>query len=110
MLPSKTCPAKTTAIPNLWRSFGLKPKFWRADASSQFGGIYETSGAYTLAIASPGILAPYPLDAFQSSHHFPLILSYSVVTFHGRRPLSFLRRLELAGASPKAPPLHHLFR
>lgn len=34
-LPSKMCPTKIMAIPNLWHLIGLKPKVWQAKSSSQ---------------------------------------------------------------------------
>ena len=105
LMLSKIRLAKPTAVPKLWRSFGLKPKNWRAEPSSQIGGGHETSIANTLAaftaLLLPSLFCSITLPPAQQP---PLPTNSLLLHRHFSRPPPLIS--SVACASPEAPPVH----
>ena len=98
-------PAKSMAVPNLWRSFGLKSKNWCTEPSSRIGGGHETSSANILA-AFTALLLPslFYSTTLPSTQQPPLPSNPLLLRRHFSRPPPLIS--SVACASPEPPPVH----
>ena len=103
-----SCPPLIQLEGSTHQFFGLKPKNWRAEPSSQIGGGHETSSANTLAaftaLLLPSLFCSITLPPAQQP---PLPSNPLLLCRHFSRPPSLIS--SVACASPEASPVHHLF-